>query len=143
MHHLFAGLLTSWVLCTLPIQLAFAGAADAPITVGHCLATKWLSEAKQIWIPERVIYYRGNASGYFTADKKHWYGEITGEILVLTSTSASAARQIEIRPPSHFSSDNYRAPEGLILLGAHSTEVHPKSVPHWKELLKERKSNGD
>src|SRR5436190_1780559 len=71
-------------------------ADDLPRNIASRLTAQWLADAKQIRTPEHVIFYHGSATGSTAPDGKHWAGEIEGEILVLTSTMATACPKVRL-----------------------------------------------
>ena len=116
----------------IPVFLAFTSgrtiAADhLPKDIAARLATKWLSDAKQIRTPEHVIYYQGSATGGAAPDGKHWVGVIAGEILVLTPTMATACPMVHL------------GQTGSISVKGPSQGKLVAEPPPWKELLKQSK----
>ena len=98
-------------------------ADDLPKDIAARLATKWLADAKQIRTPEHVIYYHGSATGSIAPDGKHWAGEIEGEILLLTPTSAMACPKLRL------------GPTGSITVQGPSQTKLVDDAPPWKKLL--------
>ena len=111
--------------------LAFTHCASTPeeearewaAILEHRLSREWIQQAKVITVGEQTVYFHGEADVGPELPMIGWAGDITGEVLIVTRTSATVGANLKIAPDG-----------GVHVTGKSHTEV--KDPPNaWEYLI--------
>jgi hypothetical protein len=62
----------------------------------HRLSREWVQQAKVIPLEEQIVYFKGEAEVGPELPLIGWAGDITGEVLIVTPTSATVCTNLSI-----------------------------------------------